>query len=220
MDITDILGSLLGSRTRRGGQGGEASKDATERRPNPSETTGSQSAGPVDIERQAKELEDMLEVAKKRHSESTKPTGSSPQPTTKSTPKPAPTPATRQPSVKQPSGDQEHATLLVRAMINAAKADGEIDQTEQQNIIKQLHSPSREALQFLQDEFDRPLDVRGFAMSVPMGMEQQVYTMSLMAINLDNGKEATYLKELGDSLRLSQEVREQIHQRLGAPSVY
>ena len=77
-----------------------------------------------------------------------------------------------------------------------------------------------ETLQFLQDEFDRPLDLRGFAMSVPVGMEQQVYTLSLMTINLDSGSEAKYLKELGDTLRLSQEVREQIHQRVGAPSVY
>lgn len=219
MDITDILGSLLGSRTRRGGPGGDASNDAAKRRSSPSENAGPSSSGPVDIERQAKELEDMLKVAKDRHSESSKPTVAPRKPTAASS-KPDATPAAGQSSAGPSSAEQERATLLVHAMINAAKADGKIDQTEQQNILKQLNNPSREALQFLQDEFDRPLDVRGFAMSVPVGMEQQVYTMSLMAINLDNGKEATYLKELGDSLRLSQEVREQIHQRLGAPSVY
>jgi uncharacterized membrane protein YebE (DUF533 family) len=51
-------------------------------------------------------------------------------------------------------------------------------------------------------------------------MEQQVYTMSLIAIDLDTGEEAKYMMELAESLRLPAEVREQIHQRLGAPSIY
>jgi uncharacterized membrane protein YebE (DUF533 family) len=51
-------------------------------------------------------------------------------------------------------------------------------------------------------------------------MEQQVYTMSLIAIDLDTGEEAKYLMELSESLRLPTAVREQIHQRLGAPSIY
>ncbi len=80
--------------------------------------------------------------------------------------------------------------------------------------------PSREAIQFLREEFSRPLDVHEFASSVPLGMEQQVYTMSLIAIDLDTGREAKYLLELARSLRIPDEVREQIHQRLGAPSVY
>ncbi|MCO8124466.1 tellurite resistance TerB family protein [Stieleria sp. TO1_6] len=214
MDITDILGSLLGSQTRRGGKGGDALNDIFKRRSSPAKPSGSTSTAPTDIDRQAKELEDILNVAKDRNS-------GSPAPTTTSTRSPsAPASRSSQSGAGQSSVDQERATILVRAMVNAAKADGQIDQTEQQNIIKQLHNPSREALQFLQDEFDRPLDVRGFAMSVPVGMEQQVYTMSLIAINLDTGAEAKYLKELGDTLRLSQEVREQIHQRMGAPSVY
>ena len=64
------------------------------------------------------------------------------------------------------------------------------------------------------------MDLAGFAASVPLGMEQQVYSVSLMTINLDSGEEAKYLLQLSQALRLSPEVREQIHQRYGAPSIY
>lgn len=73
---------------------------------------------------------------------------------------------------------------------------------------------------FLKQEFDRSTSAHEFAMSVPVGMEQQVYTLSLIAIDLDTGDEAKYLMELADSLRLSKDVRQQIHERLGAPSIY
>ena len=105
-------------------------------------------------------------------------------------------------------------------MVNAAKSDGKIDQAEQDSIIKHLRDRSPETIQFLREEFQRPLDTRGFALSVPVGMEQQVYTMSLIAIDLDTGKEAKYLTELAENLRLSDEVRGQIHQRLGAPNIF
>ncbi len=111
----------------------------------------------------------------------------------------------------------ERALVLVRAMVNAAKSDGQIDQSEQQSILERLGDTSREAIEFLRQEFAKPLDVREFAWSVPIGMEQQVYTLSLIAIDLDTSREASYLLELAHGLRIPDEVREQIHQRLGAP---
>ena len=72
----------------------------------------------------------------------------------------------------------------------------------------------------MREEFSSPLDVRDYARSVPVGMEEQVYTLSLMAIDLDSGSEAKYLMELSECLRLPPETRERIHQRLGAPSMY
>lgn len=199
MDMIDILGGLLGHKQSRGGRGGDALNDIFQRGSTPQ--SGSQ---PTDIAREAKELEDLLNVAKDRQPGTARPVPQS----------------TSSPSRSgQPTTD-EQALILIRAMVNAAKADGQLDREEQEKIIKQLRNPTSEHIQFLRDEFQRPLDVRGFALSVPVGMEQQVYTMSLIAIDLDTGKEAKYLKELADNLRLSSDVREQIHQRLGAPSVY
>ncbi|MCH5373076.1 MAG: tellurite resistance TerB family protein, partial [Planctomycetes bacterium] len=111
----------------------------------------------------------------------------------------------------------ERALVLVRAMVNAAKSDGQISQAEQQSILEHIDSRSPETIQFLRSEFAKPLDVREFAWSVPKGMEQEVYTMSLIAIDLDTDREARYLTELAHGLRLSDDVRDKIHQRLGAP---
>jgi hypothetical protein len=222
MDMVDILGSLLRHKTSQGGKGGDALNDifrrgsqrppgGSQRSPGGSQRSpgGSQrspsGSQPIDIGRKAKELEELLNVAKDRQSAS---------PTSPSAAPPS-VPTGRQ----QPGGEQQ-ALILIRAMINAAKADGRLDQHEQESILKQLRNPTAENIQFLREEFQRPLDARGFALSVPVGMEQQVYTMSLIAINLDTGEEATYLMELAENLRLPADVREQIHQRLGAPSIY
>jgi uncharacterized membrane protein YebE (DUF533 family) len=110
--------------------------------------------------------------------------------------------------------------VLIRAMINAAKADGQVDQAEQQNILQRLNDRSPETIAFLQQEFARPVNLNEFARSVPVGMEQQVYMLSLITIDLNTAGEAKYLMELGDALRISPEARNQIHQRVGAPSLY
>ncbi len=116
-----------------------------------------------------------------------------------------------------PQSDQ--ALTLVRAMLNAAKADGRISPDEQRNILSQFGNDQAEVVQFLRDELAKPLDVREFAWSVPIGMEHQVYGMSLLAIEVDSNAETKYLSELAHALRLPAEVREQLHQRYGAASL-
>jgi uncharacterized membrane protein YebE (DUF533 family) len=123
-----------------------------------------------------------------------------------------------EPETDESERQNEQALILVRAMVNAAKADGEISQAEQQSILGRLNNPSPEAIQFLREEFKKPLDVREFAWSVPVGMEQQVYTMSLIAIDLDTSHEQSYLRELAHGLRIPPEVCEQIQERMGAGS--
>lgn len=213
MDMVDILGSLLGHKVSQGGKGGDALNDIFRRGPQSSSQSSQEGSKPVDISREAKELEDLLKVANDRQSGPSRGRSTPQSLPPAAAPKPAPT-------GRQQPGSEQQALILIRAMINSAKADGKLDQDEQERILKQLHGPTPENLQFLREEFQRSLDVRGFALSVPVGMEQQVYTMSLLAINLDTSDEAKYLMELGESLRLPADVREQIHQRLGAPSIY
>lgn len=109
------------------------------------------------------------------------------------------------------------AELLVKAMINAAKADGQIDQAEQDMIVKQLGTLTQHEIQFLQSEFAAPLNVSEFVRSVPIGMEQEIYAISLMAMNLNNNAEAMYLKELAHGFRMTLAGCNQIHQKYGAP---
>lgn len=114
----------------------------------------------------------------------------------------------------------QRAIVLIRAMINAAKSDGRVTQEEQQAVLQQLGDGSPEAIQFLRDEFNHPLDVREFAWSVPLGMEQQVYLMSLASIDLDTQAEAGYLQDLAHGLRLPPEICNELHRRQGAPTIF
>ena len=116
--------------------------------------------------------------------------------------------------------DNEQAVVLIRAMINAAKSDGQLDQNEQNKIVEQLGEVTQDEVDFLRKEFDSPLNVREFAWSVPLGLEEQTYSISLMGIKLDVQKEATYLKELAHGLRLQPDTCNAIHQRYNAPQIY
>jgi uncharacterized membrane protein YebE (DUF533 family) len=51
-------------------------------------------------------------------------------------------------------------------------------------------------------------------------MEQEVYVVSLMAIDLDHNAEAQYLHELAQGFGMRPEACNQIHQQLGAPALY
>ena len=115
---------------------------------------------------------------------------------------------------------ERQAELLIKAMINAAKADGRVDRDEQQKIVERLGEVSREELEFVKHELDEPLDADAFIRSVPRGMEQQVYAVSLMAIDLDTNPEAQYMHRLAQGFGLSADACNQIHEQLGAPKLY
>lgn len=115
---------------------------------------------------------------------------------------------------------EQQAEVLVRAMINSAKSDGHVDDSEQQKIIGQLGDVTQDEIDFVRDELAAPLDVQGFVLSVPRGMEQQVYTMSLMGIDLDTQEEAQYLHQLAQGFGMNAETCNAIHEKLGAPKIY
>ena len=117
--------------------------------------------------------------------------------------------------------DQEkQAEILLRAMINGAKSDGKLDEDEKKKILGHLGDVSEDEARFVQQELAAPLDVKAFINSVPRGMEEQVYMMSLFAIDLDSNDEAHYLSELAKGLNISHEVCNQIHEKMGAPAIF
>lgn len=219
MDLTEILGGMLGQKTGRGGGGagdilrdllGGGQRDAAP----PSATRRSGPPTSDDIAMQARELEELLNISKGRRP------GAAPQ---AQRPAPAPEASPSRPdgrpnsqgTAPPDSRQNELALLLIRAMLNAAKCDGQITPDEQQAIFEQLGSPSAEVVQFLRDECQRPLDVREFAWSVPIGMEQQVYGMSLLVTAATNDREQAYLEQLARGLRIPPRIREQLHERYG-----
>lgn len=114
----------------------------------------------------------------------------------------------------------DQATLIIRAMVNAAKSDGRLDKDEQQKITGNLGNVTKDEIDFINSELAKPLDVDGFARSVPAKLANQVYGMSLTAIDLDSNKEAQYLHQLAQGLGIDNDTANQIHRQLGAPTLY
>ncbi len=116
--------------------------------------------------------------------------------------------------------EEEQAALLLKAMIMAAKSDGQIDESEQQKIAEHLGDVSREELAVVEAAMAAPVDPEGLAASVPSGMEQQVYLMSLLGIDLDSKSEAQYLDQLARAMNIAPEQANAIHEKVGTPKLY
>ena len=114
----------------------------------------------------------------------------------------------------------ETAELCLKAMISAAKADGQIQDDEMQRIVGKLEeggiSPEERA--FVQHEMSAPVDIEGLARRVPnREIGAQVYAASLMAIRLDTDAERTYLTRLARALDLDGGAVQRLHSLVGAP---
>lgn len=110
----------------------------------------------------------------------------------------------------------DEATLLIRAMCNAAKADGEIDRDEQEQIIGRLGGDiDQEEAEFIRNELSKPLNVAEFCNSVPSSMAAKVYALSAMTVRVDTREEVAYLSQLADGLNLDSNTLAQIHKQLG-----
>jgi uncharacterized membrane protein YebE (DUF533 family) len=115
----------------------------------------------------------------------------------------------------------QQAEIIIRAMINAAKSDGRIDDAEKKKIVEGLGAEvSQDEVAFVQNEFNQPLDAAAFAASVPREMAGQVYALSLTSIELDSQKEAEYLGQLAQGLGIAPAMANQIHDQMGAPKIF
>ncbi len=112
----------------------------------------------------------------------------------------------------------EEALVLIRAMTNAAKADGNVDQNEVDNIVQRAGDLDADDEAFLRAEFASPLDLDAFIESVPSGMEAEVYTASLLPIEIDSVAETEYLRNLAGGLGLRSDQVEDIHNALEIPT--
>ena len=122
----------------------------------------------------------------------------------------------------EPTSEQNtEAEIMLRAMINAAKSDGGVDEVEQRKILEHLGDDVTQAeIDFVKSEMAQPLDLADFVQSVPKGLEQHVYVMSLLGIDLDSQAEAQYLDQLSNGLGISNELSNQIHEKVGVPALY
>lgn len=114
---------------------------------------------------------------------------------------------------------EENAKLMIRAMIQAAKADGEIDADERSKIMDHLSDASDEEIAFVAAELDAPIDIDGLARDAGEHTKAQVYSAALMAISVDTEQEKQYLANLAAALGLEAAKVMEIHRAMGKPLV-
>ena len=111
---------------------------------------------------------------------------------------------------------REEVYILLKAMANAAKADGEIDESEQKKIMEFMGDMSKVEQMFVEHELRKKLNLEEFIKEIPKEMAEQVYYMSLFAIDLDNESERAYLETLANKLNLPYNIVDGIHESLDA----
>jgi uncharacterized membrane protein YebE (DUF533 family) len=111
------------------------------------------------------------------------------------------------------------AMILVKAMVNAAKADGEISQKEMDKIFGQLSQDGLQAeeKQFFLTEVGKPMDTPALIAAAQGRPElaAQIYAASVLVIDTDKPEDTAYLHDLATQLGLSPEVTAHIEQNLG-----
>ena len=113
----------------------------------------------------------------------------------------------------------QQALAFIKAMINAAKADGQIDAEEQEKIVSRLGDIDPQEAAFIRDEISKPLNFDFFA-DITQEMTPQIYAVSLMAISLDTPAEISYMQQLAQGLGLDAQAVNGIHAQLGLAPLY
>jgi len=124
-----------------------------------------------------------------------------------------------------PRTEAEHAELernselVLKAMINAAKADGRIDEGEISRILGKVQESGldSDAQDFLTAEMRKPMETANLVMAAKGRPElaAELYAASLLAIEVDTPAEKMYLDQLAAGLGLSPQVAQRIHQVVG-----
>ena len=118
------------------------------------------------------------------------------------------------PRASDAAGTNALSMLLARAMISAAKADGQISTQESQTILNQINGLGLPAddKAFLFEEYSRPLDIAALAGDVDSPEHAaEVYAASVLMVEPPSAPEKVYLDTLAGALRLEAGLVQQIH---------
>jgi uncharacterized membrane protein YebE (DUF533 family) len=114
---------------------------------------------------------------------------------------------------------ERNSEIVLKAMINAAKADGQIDQKEIKRIVGKLQETGmdQEAQQYVLTEMQKSLDTSSLIAAAKgrPALAAQIYGASLLAIEVDTPAEKQYLDQLAAGLGLNPEVTQRIKDMVG-----
>ena len=121
------------------------------------------------------------------------------------------------PSPQQQNSDAE---IILTAMIDAAKSDGQIDPDEMRKIMDTMKSSGtgQEGMNYVIAKLQGPMETGKIVAAVQgrPDLAAQVYSASLMAIDVDTDAERMYLDKLARAMGLSPAVVRNIEQLTGA----
>ena len=127
----------------------------------------------------------------------------------------------------QTEGEREElenrSELVLKAMINAAKADGKIDEGEAHRIVGKLQEAGADAdgQRYVLELMRRPMETETLITAADghPNLAAELYAASLMAIEVDTSAEKAYLGKLAFGLGLTPEVTGRIEQMVGLQPV-
>lgn len=120
----------------------------------------------------------------------------------------------REPEPEPAALDDAHAMLLIRAMIAAANADGEITSDERQRITRKLDQAGAgvDERAVLERELRAPYSVDQIAREVhDQETAEQVYVASRIAMEPDTATEKAYLEFLASRLEIPLDRRNELN---------
>lgn len=114
---------------------------------------------------------------------------------------------------------EQNSEFVLRAMINATKADGQIDEGEINRITGKLKEigADAEAQNYLMTQMQQPMETEQLIAAAQGKPElaAQLYGASLLAIEVDTQAERDYLTQLAAGLGLSPQVTGRIQELVG-----
>ena len=121
-----------------------------------------------------------------------------------------------------PQQQMSDAEIILTAMIDAAKADGQVDADELNKIMSNLKSSGvgQEGVNYVIKKLQSPMETAKIIAAVKGRPElaAQVYSASLMAIEVDTEAEKKYLEKLAKAMGLNPAVIRNIEQITGSTS--
>lgn len=111
---------------------------------------------------------------------------------------------------------EAHSHAVLRALIAAAKADGRIDESEQQLISTELgrHTDDPQLQQWLDAEVAKPLDAADFAeFASDPAVAAEVYLASVMLVDDQQDAERNYLDDLAGQLQIDPQLQLHLEQQ-------
>ena len=112
---------------------------------------------------------------------------------------------------------EDHSRVMLTAFIAAAKADGQIDEREQQMIQSLDKEGDAETKAWIQQELSKELDAdQVAALATSPELMAEIYLASLIVIDEQNDQEKMYLDSLAEKMNLDPQLRKEIEQQLAS----